>query len=199
LTIRAPPNNPGFARVIPVLLKILLEHIAAFASMNSQGVSVFLSRFRVCFYQHFFTFSQSIFISCEIKANEYYLPLQIRSKICYDVSAKLKGTHMKKFLVIPLLLALVACGGWIKPEAGSENLTRLESEPTNCQFMYRLEVEVSVYHRDDAERYLRNRIVDQHRRGNAYHIVSQHTRPNQWVLFGPERAFVISANVYDCP
>jgi len=106
---------------------------------------------------------------------------------------------MKKFLVLPLALLLFACSGWIKPEHGSERLVRLDEEPANCQFLYRLEVEVSVYDRADAEQYLRNRIADQQRRGNAFHIVSQRTRPNKWVVFGPERAFIIGANVYDCP
>jgi len=105
---------------------------------------------------------------------------------------------MKKFLFL-CLLALVGCGGYIKNENGSEYIKQLDGEPIGCVFLYKIESEVSVYDQDDARRYLENRIADQARPGNAYWIVSQRTRPNEWVLFGPERAFVLVANVYECP
>ncbi len=107
---------------------------------------------------------------------------------------------MKKALAVcSLLLALSACGNMIKNENGSEYLTQLEAEPIGCTFLYKIESEVSVYDADDARRYLENRIADQARPGNAYWITSQRTRPNEWVIFGPERAFILVANVYDCP
>ena len=94
---------------------------------------------------------------------------------------------MKKFFAIFAVLLLSACGGMIKNENGSENIVQLEGEPIGCTFLYKLESEVSVYDAEDA------------RPGNAYWIVAQRTRPNKWVMFGPERAFVLTANVYDCP
>ena len=107
---------------------------------------------------------------------------------------------MKKILsLVAVLLTVAGCGGFIKNQNGSENLTQLTEEPTGCVFLYKLESEVSVYDVDDARRYLENRIVDQARPGNAYWITSQRTKPNEWVIFGPERAFVLTANVYDCP
>ena len=106
---------------------------------------------------------------------------------------------MKKFLALFAVLVLAACGGMIKNENGSEFITQLDSEPIGCTFLYKLESEVSVYDADDARRYLENRIADQARPGNAYWIVSQRTKPNEWVIFGPERSFVLAANVYDCP
>ena len=107
---------------------------------------------------------------------------------------------MKKALAFcSLVLALAACGGMIKPENGSQYLTQLDAEPIGCTFLYKIESEVSVYDADDARTYLENRIVDQVRPGNAYWITSQRTRPNEWVIFGPERAFILVANVYDCP
>ena len=108
---------------------------------------------------------------------------------------------MKNILPFALFLAplLAGCSGVVKPEYGSESLVRLEGEPIGCQFLYKVESEVSVYDHEDAERYLRNRIIDQQRRANAYWVVSQRTRPNEWVVFGPERAFIMTANVYDCP
>lgn len=107
---------------------------------------------------------------------------------------------MKKTIAIfGALFALASCGGMIKNENGSEYLTQLNAEPIGCTFLYKLESEVSVYDADDARRYLENRIADQARPGNAYWITSQRTRPNEWVIFGPERSFVLTANVYDCP
>ena len=107
---------------------------------------------------------------------------------------------MKKYLGLFLaLFALVGCGGYIKNENGSEYIKQLDGEPIGCIFLYKIESEVSVYDADDARRYLENRIADQARPGNAYWIVSQRTRPNEWVVFGPERAFVLTANVYNCP
>ena len=106
---------------------------------------------------------------------------------------------MKKTFAILSVLALAACGGMIKNENGSEFITQLDAEPIGCTYLYKLESEVSVYDVDDARRYLENRIADQARPGNAYWITSQRTRPNEWVIFGPERAFILVANVYDCP
>ncbi len=106
---------------------------------------------------------------------------------------------MKKIFILVLALVLVGCGNMVKNENGSEYLVQLDSEPIGCVYLYKLESEVSVYDTDDARRYLENRIADQSRPGNAYWITSQRTRPNEWVVFGPERAFVLNANVYDCP
>ena len=107
---------------------------------------------------------------------------------------------MKKiFLFVFMASVLASCGGLIKNENGSEKITQLEAEPIGCVFLYKLESEVSVYDSEDARRYLENRIADQARLGNAYWITSQRTRPNEWVIFGPERSFVLTANVYDCP
>ncbi len=106
---------------------------------------------------------------------------------------------MRKYFAFIFALALTACGNMIKNENGSQFLTQLSAEPIGCTFLYKIESEVSVYDADDARRYLENRIADQARGGNAYWIVSQRTRPNEWVIFGPERSFVLTANVYDCP
>ncbi len=106
---------------------------------------------------------------------------------------------MKKFFMFAIAaFALAACGGMIKNERGSEYLVQLDGEPIGCTYLYKLESEVSVYDADDARRYLENRIVDQARPGNAYWITSQRTKPNEWVIFGPERSFVLAANVYEC-
>jgi hypothetical protein len=106
---------------------------------------------------------------------------------------------MKKILALTLSLALVACSNLIENRNGSENIRKLNAEPDGCVFLYKLETEVSVYDMSDARRYMENKISDQARPGNAYWITSQRTHPNEWVVFGPERAFVLTANVYNCP
>ena len=105
---------------------------------------------------------------------------------------------MKK-LVLFALLTLIGCGGYVTNENGSENLKQLNSKPDNCTFLYKLESDVSVYDEDDARRYLENRIADQEKPGNAYWIISQRTRSNPSAIFGPKNAFIMVANVYDCP
>lgn len=107
---------------------------------------------------------------------------------------------MKKLFLFALsAFVLAACGGMVKHENGSQYITQLEAEPIGCTFLYKIESEVSVYDSEDARTYLENRIADQARPGNTYWVTSQRTRPNEWVIFGPERAFVLVANVYDCP
>lgn len=106
---------------------------------------------------------------------------------------------MKKFAIIAAMLAVAGCSGMVKHQNGSEYITQLDAEPVGCTYLYKLETETSVYDADDARVYLENRIADQARPGNAYWITSQRTRPNEWVIFGPERAFILAANVYDCP
>lgn len=109
----------------------------------------------------------------------------------------------KKIISLSLLsaglFAVCGCTTTIKSENGADQLVQLADEPVGCQFLYKLESEVSVYDAADARRYLENRIADQARRGNAYWITSQRTRPNEWVVFGPERAYILNANVYRCP
>ncbi len=104
---------------------------------------------------------------------------------------------MKKILVLSLLMC--GCSGYIQNENGSENIKRLDSKPSNCTMLYKIESDVSVYDRGDALRYLENRISDQENPGNAYFIVSERMRQNPSAIFGPKNTFILVANVYECP
>ncbi len=106
---------------------------------------------------------------------------------------------IKKIWLLAFGFWLAACGGNINHENGAEYLVKLAGEPIGCQYLYKIESETSVYSADDARIYLENRIADQSRMGNAYWITSQRTKPNEWVVFGPERSFILAANVYNCP
>lgn len=106
----------------------------------------------------------------------------------------------KSFIFCVVLLILSACGGFIKNENGSEFITKLDSEPNDCTYLYKIESNVSVYNADDARRYLENTIADQETPGNAYFITDQKKKPSaKRIIFGPENTFVLTANVYDCP
>ncbi len=105
---------------------------------------------------------------------------------------------MKKIITLSMVAVLTACMGQIKNENGSETLNQVDGEPLNCLFLYSIETEVSVYDSTDAKRYLENKIINQTNPGDTYWIVAQRTRPNEWAILGPERAYVLNANVYDC-
>ena len=107
---------------------------------------------------------------------------------------------MKKYLLLcGVMLSVAACGGLVKNKNGSDFLTRLDKEPIGCTFLYKIQTDVSVYNIEDAHRYMENAIVEKAISGNAYWITSQATKQNDWVIFGPERSFVLNANVYNCP
>jgi hypothetical protein len=107
---------------------------------------------------------------------------------------------MKKiFLLIGIMLLAGCIGGGVERKPETKGLTQLRDEPVGCQFLYRLEVDTLVYSRDDAIAYMENRIIDQARRGNAYWIVSLRTNHREWRLFGQDRSYIITANVYRCP
>lgn len=107
---------------------------------------------------------------------------------------------MKKYLLLFFIMFIISgCGGLVKNKNGSEFLTRLDKEPIGCTFLYKIQTDVSVYNIEDAHRYLENAIVEKTFSGNAYWITSQTTKQNDWVIFGPERSFVLNANIYNCP
>lgn len=108
---------------------------------------------------------------------------------------------MKKYFgLVVSVLVLAGCGGYVKSENGSDNLVRLEREPSGCNFLYTINAEASVYELPDAYRYLENRIAEKtDKKANAYFVIKQTTRQNEWVMFGPERSYVFEAKVYNCP
>lgn len=106
---------------------------------------------------------------------------------------------MKRELIFCMCIGmLTACTNSIKNENNSEMLIRLNSEPTDCKFLYKLNTNVSVYSEQDAVRYMENRIVEQQNPGNAYMLVNKDVLQNEWVMFGPEHKYNLTAKVYDC-
>ncbi|MCL2017958.1 MAG: hypothetical protein FWG80_04285 [Alphaproteobacteria bacterium] len=106
----------------------------------------------------------------------------------------------KYFLLLAICPVLITgCGSWVKPAPGSEALVRIDAEPIGCNFLYKIDSEVTAYKESDAEQYLRNRIVDRLQGGNVYWVISQRTRPNDGNIVSPRQSFLLTANVYDCP
>ena len=105
---------------------------------------------------------------------------------------------MKKFIIFSVCLLLAACTNTIKPENDSDKLTQLKSEPINCVYLYKINVESAVYSHDDAVQYLKNRIAEQKKTGNAFWVEKDEKQQNSWVMFGPEYKYLMTARVYDC-
>lgn len=104
---------------------------------------------------------------------------------------------MKKVLFAVLFLA--GCNSLIKNQNDSEKLIKLDAEPKDCVYLYKIQSQAAVYSSEDAERYLENQIAEDNSvGGNAYFVTDQAKRPNRWIPFAPENTFVLSANVYNC-
>ncbi len=105
---------------------------------------------------------------------------------------------MKKILMIGFVAMLAACTNTVKPEYEKDNLVQLKQEPRNCTYLYKLNADASVYSHDDAIQYLKNRIAEQNKSGNAFWLEKDEKQQNDWVMFGPEHRYVMTARVYDC-
>ncbi len=77
-------------------------------------------------------------------------------------------------------------------------LSRLETVPNTCFYLYKMDSSVSVYNEKDAFEYVEKSIVENERGGNAYKIEKQETEPIPGAVFGPKNKYIISVKVYDC-
>lgn len=105
---------------------------------------------------------------------------------------------MKKIFTFSILLLVVACGACIRNQNGSENLIRLGEAPKQCEFLYKITSQASVYKEEDAYRYLENNIMEQKNIGNAYIIISKDKKNNTGAIIGPEYSYVLTADIYNC-
>ena len=106
---------------------------------------------------------------------------------------------MKKLLSFVFVGMLVACTSTVKPVDNSDNLVLTEYEPKNCVYVYKMDVTAEYYSRDDAILYLKNQIVAQNKSGNVVWLERVDKVQNDWVMFGPEYKYNMTARVYDCP
>lgn len=102
---------------------------------------------------------------------------------------------MKKSLVFISLLALCAC---TKATDAGNGLTRLQSEPTDCEFLYTLDSNIMTYKLSEAYDYLEQSILQQKTLGDSYYIVNEDIFDNSGAIFGPDHTYKFKVKVYNC-
>ena len=100
---------------------------------------------------------------------------------------------MKKNLILPILLT--ACAA---TTGAGNGLTRFESEPKNCEYLYTLDSSVTTYNESDAYDYIEKNILEQRKQGDSYYIANASTIENQGAIFGPKNTFKFKVKVYNC-
>ena len=97
-----------------------------------------------------------------------------------------------------LLLCVSACTNTVDVSDGADALVQLDNAPKNCMYLYKIDVDASMYSHDDAIRYLKNRIVAQNKSGNHFWLERDAAIKNDGAIFGPEYKYMMTARVYDC-
>lgn len=103
---------------------------------------------------------------------------------------------MKKLYAL-LFLGLCSCTGTSNVDY-SDILSRLETVPESCFYLYKMDSTVSVYNEKDAVEYVEKSIIENEHGGNAYTIEKQETESIPGAVFGPKNKYIISVKVYDC-
>ena len=102
---------------------------------------------------------------------------------------------MKKYTMLMSLVALTACA--TATDAGN-GLTRLESEPKNCEYLYTLDSSATTYKLTGAYDYLEKSILEQKTLGDSYYVINQNIVENEDAVFGPKNTFKFKVKVYNC-
>ena len=102
---------------------------------------------------------------------------------------------MKKYLILVSLISLAACA--TTTDAGT-GLTRLETEPKNCEYLYTLDSSATTYKLTGAYEYLEKSILEQKVLGDSYLVIDQNTLENPDAVFGPKNTFKFKVKVYNC-
>ena len=102
---------------------------------------------------------------------------------------------MKKSIALISLIGLCACA--TTTDAGN-GLNRLETEPTNCEFLYNLDSNVTTYKIADAYDYIEKSILEQKSLGDSYYISNENVVDNVGAVFGPEHTYKFKVKVYNC-
>ena len=102
---------------------------------------------------------------------------------------------MKKFLLFCAVCGVAAC---TTTKDGGNGLTRLESEPKNCEYLYTLNSSVSTYKLADAYDYVEKTILEQKSIGDSYYVADDSVIDNVGAIFGPQHTFKFNVKVYNC-
>ena len=101
---------------------------------------------------------------------------------------------MKKIILLATVL-LSACATTTDTGNG---LVRLDTEPTNCKYLYTMDSSATSYKLSGAYDYLEQTILDQRIVGDSYYVVEQSTKENPDAVFGPKNTFKFKVKVYNC-
>lgn len=102
---------------------------------------------------------------------------------------------MKKLVSICAFLVLCACA---QSTGAGNGLTRLNSEPKNCEFLYTIDSSVSTYKIADAYDFIEKRIMEEKGFGDSYFIDQEDIMKNPGAIFGPKNTYKLKAKVYKC-
>ena len=102
---------------------------------------------------------------------------------------------MKKLVLICSGVVLCACA---QSTGVGNGLTRLNSEPKNCEFLYTIDSSVSTYKITDAYDFLEKRIIEEKGFGDSYFIDTEDVVKNAGAIFGPKNTYKLKAKVYKC-
>ena len=102
---------------------------------------------------------------------------------------------MKKTITLLSLVGLCACATTDKTPSG---LTRLETEPKDCEFLYNLDSSVTTYKLSDAYEFIEKTILEQKSLGDSYYIANENVLDNVGAIFGPEHTYKFRIKVYNC-
>jgi hypothetical protein len=102
---------------------------------------------------------------------------------------------MKKLVSICVSLVLCACA---QSTGAGNGLTRLNSEPKNCEFLYTIDSSVSTYKIADAYDFIEKRIMEEKGFGDSYFIDQEDIMKNPGAIFGPKNTYKLKAKVYKC-
>ena len=100
---------------------------------------------------------------------------------------------MKK--ILGALFVVSACATMTGAGSG---LNRLNQEPKNCEFLYTLNSNATVYNIDDAYKSLETNILEQEKLGDSYLIIKEETVANPGAIFGPKNTYKFKVKVYNC-
>jgi len=102
---------------------------------------------------------------------------------------------MKKLMLLSLVFFVSACA---ESDKIGNGLTRLNTEPANCEFLYTIDSSVSTYNLTDAYDFLEKRILEENSFGDSYYISMQDSVKNPGAIFGPKNTYKLKAKVYKC-
>ena len=106
---------------------------------------------------------------------------------------------MKKILLCVFVGILAACTSAVKPVDAAGYFLVIDFKPRNCVYLYKMDVTAEYYSRDDAIQYLKNQVAEQNKSGNVIWLERIEKVQNDWIMFGPEYKYNMTAHVYECP